>query len=95
MITNKNWTEADVVCHFIGDRSFQDSADWLNAGIPEAYQVTRATIHNWVVGRNEPSWLNLMAYVLIYPFDDERHKMARQIIDMRNRKILETLRETA
>ena len=85
---NKQWNEADILSHFVDEHlgvtaSAEDVAQWLNAKVPQAYQITRATAYNWMSDIHAPGWQYLMAYSLIYPQDDPRHEMADAIINRR------------
>ena len=87
-IKTKKWTEDDVVCDVIGERTFQAAANWFNEGLPEKYQITRQSVHNWCVGRNAVDHEFLNALVLFYQDDDdERRKMAIQLQEMRQAKM--------
>ena len=85
----KKWKEDDVVCAAIGERTFQDSADWLNESLPKEYQITRQSVYNWCVGKHAAEHEFLNALIIFYQNDeDERRLMALKLLDMRREKML-------
>lgn len=81
---NKTWNEADIVAHFIEDRTTRDAAEWLNENIsaPE-YKITHSTVSNWTEDIHAPGWHYLYAYTFAYPAADPRHQMAAALIERR------------
>jgi hypothetical protein len=80
----KKYTEADIVCDVIGERSFQAAADWFNEMLSEQFQITRQSVYNWAVGINEPNHQFVKALVIFYAEGDERREMGEKLIEMRD-----------
>lgn len=85
---NKKWTEDDVVCDAIGDRTFQAACDWFNENLPDEFKTTRQSVYNWVVGKHAADHQFLNALVIFYAEGDERRMMAERILEMRKEKML-------
>jgi len=87
MTVNKKWSEADIIADTIGDRTTRDAADWFNEQLPYQFQVTHATIYNWIAGAFKPNYAFLLALTYSYEETDPRHVMGKEIMDMRARNI--------
>lgn len=86
-VINKKWTESDLICNVLGERSVRDGADWLNENLPDVYKVSHGTIHNWVVGKHEPEESFVRALQLFYKVEDARYQLGAELAAMRIRKI--------
>lgn len=87
MIVKNTWTESDVICDLIGERTFQASSDWLNESLPKDRQITRQTVYNWVVGKHEPDDTFLRLLQIFYPVGDPRHELGKTLTEMRIRAL--------
>ena len=87
-IINKTWTEADVIADAIGERSTRDAAEWLNEKVPADYQITHATVHNWVTGMYKPAYGFLYVLIAFYDKGDPRYKLAHDLHQMRKKAII-------
>ncbi len=90
---NSSWNEADIICHFVEQNlkpfaSAEDVAKWLNANVPQDYQITRATAFNWMSDTHEAGWRYLMAYLICYAEGDPRSEMAKAVMNKRNAPLL-------
>jgi hypothetical protein len=84
---NKKWTESDIFCDAIGERTFADAADWLNEKLHADFQVTRQTVWNWAVGLHEPREEFVRALLLFYPMGDPRFELGLALKDRRTREM--------
>lgn len=86
-VLNKHWTESDIICEALGERTVRDGADWINEALPETYRITYGTVHNWVSGKHEPEEVTVRALQMFYKLDDPRHQLGADIAALRIKKM--------
>lgn len=88
MIMNKTWTESDVICDAIGDRTFRAAEKWFNEKLPTDYKTTHSSVYNWVVGRHDPEDEFIRALQMFYPDGDPRFELGKTLTEMRLAKMV-------
>lgn len=82
-IVNKKWTEEDIICDLIGERTYRDATLWINENLPESLRLSHGTIFNWSLGKTAPEDSNLDKLVDFYPEGDVRRVAAEHIKALR------------
>ena len=82
-VTNKTWTESDVICDAVGERTYREAAEWLNEKLPSDFQITHATVFNWCTGEYKPAYGFLFTLTECYPKTDTRHELGMKLHEMR------------
>lgn len=85
-IVNKKWTESDIIADAIGERSYRDAAEWLNEKLPVDFQISHASVHNWVEGAYKSSWGFIIALTLFYEIKDARYGLGAALWNKRNQE---------
>lgn len=84
-------TESEIIQQALKVQQFtdlaRDGAEWINEKLPATYQVSYATVNNWVNDKHEPMEVTVRALQMFYTIDDPRHQLGADIAAFRIRKM--------
>lgn len=83
----RKWTESDVICAALEQRTVREGAEWLNEKLPEDYQVSYSSVYNWTVLIHEPNDEFIRALMMFYPETDSRFQLGKELTEMRLAKM--------
>ena len=87
MIVKNTWTESDVICDAIGDRTVRDAQKWINENIPVKLKISHSSVQNWISSEHLPLDNTLRILQIFYPVGDARHELGKTLTEMRIRAL--------
>lgn len=87
VMKTKKWTESDVICAALEQRTVREGADWLNENLPEDYRISHSSVYNWTVLVHEPNDEFIRALMTFYPDTDPRFQLGKDLTEMRQAKM--------